>query len=205
MIKTIIFDFGNVIGFFSHRLASGRLAYYAGVPAEAMHRFLFGGGIEEDIDGGKISVAELIRKVREKFSLRCADEYLELAFGDMFWPNREVCALIPRLRPQYRLLLGSNTNELHTRRFKKQFAETLSHFDELILSYEIQICKPEARFFEHCQKLARANPGECLFIDDMPTNIAGAQAFGWNAILYQHNSDLLAQMKALGVTTTAAD
>jgi len=199
MIKTIIFDFGNVIGFFSHRLASGRLAYYAGVPAETMHRFLFGGGIEDDIDAGKISVAELLSKVREKFSLRCTDEFLELALADMFWPNRQVCDLIPRLKPRYRLLLGSNTNELHTRRFKKQFAETLSHFDGLVLSYEIQICKPEARFFEHCQQLAQAEPGECLLIDDMPANIAGAQAFGWNGILYQDYSDLVGRMEALGI------
>ncbi len=199
MIKTIIFDFGNVIGFFSHRLASGRLAYYAGVPAETMHRFLFGGGIEDDIDAGKISVAELLSKVREKFSLRCTDEFLELALADMFWPNREVCDLIPRLKSRHRLLLGSNTNELHTRRFKKQFAETLSHFDGLVLSYEIQICKPEARFFEYCQQLAQAEPGECLFIDDMPANIAGAQAFGWNGILYQDYSDLVGRMEALGI------
>ncbi|HEV2947980.1 MAG TPA: HAD family phosphatase [Gemmataceae bacterium] len=199
MIKTIIFDFGNVIGFFSHRLASGRLAYYAGVSAETMHRFLFGGGIEDDIDAGKTSVAELLHKVRDKFTIRCDDEFLELALADMFWPNREVCDLIPRLKPRYRLLLGSNTNELHTRRFKKQFAETLSHFDALVLSYEIQICKPEARFFEHCQQLAQAEPGECLFIDDMPANIAGAQAFGWNGILYQNYSDLVGRMEALEI------
>ena len=48
MIKTIVFDFGNVIGFFSHRLASGRLSYLAGVTPEAMHAYLFGGGLEED-------------------------------------------------------------------------------------------------------------------------------------------------------------
>ena len=35
MIKTIIFDFGNVIGFFSHRLASARLAYLAATTPEA--------------------------------------------------------------------------------------------------------------------------------------------------------------------------
>jgi putative hydrolase of the HAD superfamily len=117
----------------------------------------------------------------------------------MFWPNREVCELIPRLKPRYRLLLGSNTNELHTRRFKKQFAETLVHFDSLILSYEIRACKPDARFFEHCQCLAHAEPNECLFIDDIPANVAGAQAFGWNAIQYQAYPDLIEQLSALGI------
>ncbi len=188
MIKTIVFDFGNVIGFFSHRLTSGRLSYLAGVTPEAMHAYLFGGGLEEDIDSGVISVADLLKKVRDKFQFRCSDESLELAFADMFWPNRDVCELIPRLKSRYRLLLGSNTNELHTR-----------HFDSLVLSYEIRICKPDARFFEHCQRLARAEPSECLFIDDMPANIAGAQAFGWNAIQYQAYADLVQQMSSLGI------
>jgi glucose-1-phosphatase len=199
MIKTIIFDFGNVIGFFSHRLASARLAYLAGVTPDVLHAYLFGGGLEEDIDAGVLNVPELLKKVRAQFSFRCSDELLELAFADMFWPNQEICRLIPRLKPRYRLLLGSNTNELHTRRFKKQFAETLGHFDALVLSYEIRVCKPEARFFEHCQRLAHAEPGECLFIDDMPANVAGAQAFGWNAILYQEHADLMERMSKLGV------
>jgi putative hydrolase of the HAD superfamily len=199
MIKTVIFDFGNVIGFFSHRLASARLAYLAGVKAETMHAYLFGGGLEEDIDSGVISVNDLLKKIKEKFHFRCSDESLELAFADMFWPNRELCELIPRLKPRYRLLLGSNTNELHTRRFKKQFAETLAHFDSLVLSYEIRICKPDSRFFEHCQQLAHAEPSECLFIDDMPANIAGAQAFGWNAIQYQAFPDFTQRMSDFGI------
>jgi putative hydrolase of the HAD superfamily len=203
MIKTIIFDFGNVIGFFSHRLASGRLAYFAGVPAETMHGFLFRGGIEDDIDSGKVSVADLIKKVRDKFPIRCADQLLELALADMFWPNRDVCQLIPRLKGRYRLLLGSNTNELHTRRFKKQFAETLAHFDDLVLSFEIRVCKPDARFFEHCQGLSQAEPAECLFIDDMPANIAGAESFGWNGILYQGYTNLKERMETFGITTDA--
>ncbi len=203
MIRTIIFDFGNVIGFFSHRLTSGRLAYYAGVPAETMHGFLFGGGIEDDIDAGKVSVADLIQKVRDKFPIRCADQLLELALADMFWPNREVCQLIPRLKGRYRLLLGSNTNELHTRRFKKQFADTLVHFDDLILSFEIQVCKPDAKFFEHCHGLSQAEPAECLFIDDMPANIAAAQTFGWNGILYQNYPNLKKRMETLGIVTDA--
>ena len=34
MIQTIIFDFGNVVGFFDHRLVSSRLRPHAAVPAE---------------------------------------------------------------------------------------------------------------------------------------------------------------------------
>ena len=45
----------------------------------------------------------------------------------MFWPNPEVCAWCRALKPRYRLLLLSNTNELHSRHFLRQFADTLAH------------------------------------------------------------------------------
>ena len=57
----------------------------------------------------------------------------------------------------------------------------------------------DARFFQHCQELAQADPGECLFIDDMPANIAGAQTFGWNAIQYQAFPDFTQRMSDFGI------
>ncbi len=74
------------------------------------------------------------------------------------------------------MLLGSNTNEVHAQQFRRQFAEVLSHFDALVLSYEIGQRKPNAGFYAHCQELAQAAPHEIVFIDDLPANIAGARA-----------------------------
>src|SRR5207244_2214206 len=98
------------------------------------------------------------------------------AFGDIFWPNDEVCALVPRLKERYRLLLGSNTTELHARRFRQQFADILGHLDALVLSYEVGARKPKAAFFEHCQRQAGCESHQCLFIDDLSANIEGARS-----------------------------
>src|SRR5439155_9754485 len=100
------------------------------------------------------------------------------------WPNHEVIALLPRLKPHYRLLLGSNTNALHSQQFCRQFADALRYFDALVFSHEVGACKPIGAFFEHCRRLAGCAAAECVFIDDLPANVAGALACGWHGIRY---------------------
>jgi putative hydrolase of the HAD superfamily len=132
--------------------------------------------------------------------LRCPSEFTAEAWGDIFTPNESACALIPRFKPKYRLLLGSNTNALHARKFLKQFESVLSHFDALVLSYEIGVRKPKRGFFEACQRLAGCAPQECVFIDDLPANVAGARELGWHGIVFTGVEELQRELAKLGVS-----
>ena len=96
MIRTLIFDFGNVVGFFDHWQVTRRLAAHGEVAAEELHAFLFGGPLEDDYEAGRISSAEFLRHVREKARLRCSEEVLVTSYTDIFWPNPDVCGLLPR-------------------------------------------------------------------------------------------------------------
>jgi putative hydrolase of the HAD superfamily len=199
MIKTIVFDFGNVVGFFDYDISTGRLARHSHLSADDIRRFIYGGELEDAYESGRITSAEFVRRVREGCGLTCPDDVLMPAFADMFWPNPKVCALVPRLKPQYRLLLGSNTNELHARYFLKQFEETLRHFDGLVLSHEVGARKPRPEFFRHAERLAGCAAHECLFIDDLPANVAGARALGWQGIIYGSGCDLPSELAKAGV------
>jgi glucose-1-phosphatase len=198
-VKTLVFDFGNVIGFFDHWIVTNRLAPHAGIPADAIHAHLWDSQLEDDYEAGRISTADFLQKVRDVCQLRCSIEELAAAYEDIFWPNPDVIALLPRLKPRYRLLLASNTNELHARKFLKQFAEPLTIFDALVLSHEAGARKPRPAFFEYCQRLAGCAPQECLFIDDLPANVAGAVACGWHGIVYRSIEDLRRQLSEHGV------
>jgi len=189
-LKTIVFDFGNVLGLFDHRLTLTRLAAHTDMSPEEMYEAVYLSPMEDAYESGQISSEDFVEQIRRLCRLRCDSQVIADAWSDIFRPNHEVCALVPALKSRYRLLLGSNTNELHARQFRRQFADTLRHFDALVLSYEIGTRKPHEGFFQHCQRLAHCAPHECLFIDDIPANIAGARACGWNGILY-HNADNL--------------
>ncbi|HEX5269132.1 MAG TPA: HAD family phosphatase [Gemmataceae bacterium] len=205
MIKTIVFDFGNVIGFFDYGITTGRLARHSHLSADDIRRFIYGGELEDAYESGRISSAEFLRRVREGCGLTCADEALSGAYADMFWPNEEVCALVPRLKPRYKLLLGSNTTELHSRHFVRQFADTLRHFDGLVMSHEVGARKPRPEFFRAAERLAGSAAGECVFIDDLPANVAGARELGWQGIVYARGTDLAAGLGKLGVRLAPAE
>jgi putative hydrolase of the HAD superfamily len=198
-VKTIVFDFGNVIGYFDHRRAARNLAAHSDLSADAILGHLSDAVLEDEYESGRISSAEFLRRLRAMLRATSSDEALGIAFADMFTANDDVCSLVPLLKGTYRLLVGSNTTELHAVQFKQQFADTLSHFDALVLSYEIGARKPQPAFFEHCQRLAGSSPQECLFIDDLPANVAGARACGWHGIVYDKSADLRRQLAALGI------
>jgi putative hydrolase of the HAD superfamily len=197
--RAIVFDFGNVIGFFDYRRATTRLAEHSHLSPEEMVTRLFGGGLEDAYESGRLSTAEYVRHVRDLCGLRCTEELLRGVYGDIFWPNVPVCALLPRLKPRYRLLLGSNTNELHALHFRRQFADALKHFDAVVLSYQIGARKPQPAFFEHCRRLAGCAAAECLFIDDLSANVAGAVACGWQGVVYRGYDTLCRELAGRGI------
>jgi putative hydrolase of the HAD superfamily len=199
-IRTVVFDFGNVVGFFSHRKSAEQVAAYTDMAPEAVQAYLYGGRLEEDYEAGRLTTPEFVGMVRETCRLRCTDEQLSRAFADMFEPNPDVCGLIPGLKGRYRLVLLSNTNDLHYRQFRGQFAGTLAHFDHLVLSHEVGVRKPDPRIYAHCQQLADTPAAECLFVDDLPSNVDGARACGWQGLVYRRGDDLRRGLASLGVT-----
>jgi glucose-1-phosphatase len=198
-IATIVFDFGNVVGFFSHRQAAEQLAAFGGVPADEILAYLFSGELEDDYESGRISSDAYIQLVCRTFALTCTPEEFALAYSDMFIPNDAVCSLLPRLKPRYQLLLLSNTTELHSRHFLAQFAEHVKWFDHLVLSHELGLRKPRPGIYEHCRKLVGCRADECVFIDDVAANVDGAKACGWQGIVYRASDDLGAKLTQLGI------
>jgi putative hydrolase of the HAD superfamily len=199
-IQTIIFDFGNVIGFFDHGRATRRLERETGVLAEHWHRLMMDSALEDEYESGRVDSAGFLRRVRASCGIKVPETLLAEAYADIFWPNTDVCSLVPRLKSRYQLLLGSNTTELHARQFRRQFADTLGHLDGIVLSFEIGARKPKAAFFQHCQRLAGCAAAECVFIDDLPSNIEGARACGLQGIVYLDVKDLTERLERLGVT-----
>ena len=198
-MKTIIFDLGNVVAFFDHRRALERLRPFSPLTPDEMYASVYAGELEDRIERGHLTPTMFLRDVHKLWRLRCDVDFLAHAVGDIFWANPEVCELVPRLSRRYRILLGSNTNAVHARRFLTQFAGVLRHFSHLVLSHEIGARKPDTEFYHACQRSARAKPSECVFIDDLSANIDGARGFGFHGIVYRPNVGLIEQLHALGV------
>ncbi len=198
-ISTIVFDFGNVVAFFSHLKAAQQLAAHSELAAEAIQALVFAGQLEHAYESGQLTTEQLLQHLRQHCRLTGSDHEIGLAYADMFEPNPDVCAAVPRLRERYRLLLLSNTNELHFEQLSRQFADTLRFFDALVLSHQVGVRKPNRRIYDHCRELAGCPAAECLFIDDLPANVAAAQEAGWQGLVYRRGDRIQERLAEVGI------
>lgn len=82
---------------------------------------------------------------------------------------------------KYKLILLSNTNELHINWIKENvhfYEEFKANFDAFYLSHEIQLRKPDANIFEFVLTENKIKAEESLFIDDTEENIITASKLG---------------------------
>ncbi len=53
------------------------------------------------------------------------------------------------------------------------------------LSFELGCAKPHTKIFDRVALELAARPEECLFIDDLATNVAGAERAGWRGKIFE--------------------
>jgi putative hydrolase of the HAD superfamily len=61
-----------------------------------------------------------------------------------------------------------------------------AHFDEIIYSAALGVCKPERVFYTNAQaRMGVTASQSILFVDDKAENVDGARMCGWRAMLYR--------------------
>jgi putative hydrolase of the HAD superfamily len=200
MIRTIFFDFGNVIGFFDHSRAVEKLVKFTNLNGTELALQLYGGPLADDYETGLLTTEEYVREAKLNGRLSCSHDEFLACFTDIFWRNSDVCDLIPKLKPRYRIVLASNTVDAHFRRYVADYADVFTHFNHLVASHHARARKPHIDFFAYAHQFALAERDECLFVDDLPVNIETAMRFGWKGIVYAPDGTLADKLREAGVS-----
>ena len=149
--------------------------------------------LNKAVDAGKASHDDLIRKVAEMagVSEEVAGEQIENSI-----PDEKLFAYIKEeLKPSY--LIGLLSNAGHNRLHFIFTPEQLTLFDGVALSYEMGVIKPDVRAYEIIAERLQVRPEECIFVDDQPKFIEGAEQAGMRAILYADADQLKQDMPTL--------
>ena len=70
-------------------------------------------------------------------------------------------------------------------------------FDGVVISGDVGMHKPQPEIFVLGAERAGAAPEECVFVDDLRENCAGAEAVGMTAVLHRGSEGTLAQLEEL--------
>lgn len=197
-MKTVIFDFGNVI------IKWNPFAALNGIfdSRDAMDTSLadigfFDWNLEQDRgrtwpDG----IAVAMRDMPENAHIfRAYAENLGAAHSDLVPGTSE---LIRRLNADGIGLVGLTNASLKTVDLVRQTAPVLDLMQDIVISAEVNLLKPDPAIFHLCLERSRLDPQETLFVDDSLANCATARDVGMHA---HHFTDA----KGLGIALNDLD
>jgi epoxide hydrolase-like predicted phosphatase len=145
-----------------------------------------GSGMVADLETGRLPVAEfdtlLAAALSEGLESPLASEGLaRRLFGDLR-PDPDMLAVVASARDLgFATALVSNAwGEAPAIR------ELADLFDAIVLSHEEGCRKPEPRIYLLAATRIGVEPEACVFVDDIPTNVEGAEAVGMAGVLHRH-------------------
>ncbi|MGN6300794.1 MAG: HAD family hydrolase [Angustibacter sp.] len=81
----------------------------------------------------------------------------------------------------------------------------LGLFDDIVVSGEEKLAKPDERIFRVLERRAGVPLGECVFVDDSLRNVEAARALGMDAILFEDTGHLRADLHRRGLPVSAPE
>jgi len=179
VIRNVVFDIGGVLLRLRYQSFIGYLAG-AGIDMTNLPKWL------EQVDlaaheRGEIGGEELLGRIAAMARRPLDPAELRSRWLDMFDRAHEMFDLAAGLRADYRVFLLSNIGDLHWTHLNAQYGfEGLTH--GVIASFRVGAIKPSAAIYRETERRFGLEPAATVFIDDLPQNVAGAQACGWRAI-----------------------
>lgn len=172
MVKAIIFDCFGVL----------YLGAYRAMEEKFPNKALELSELTKQSDYGFIDQREYMQAIIDLTGMSVSE--INKLIVDEYHLNQPLIDYIRlELKPHYKIGMLSNIGRGWIQNF---FDEYQLHdlFDAVVLSGDEGIVKPHPQSFELIAERLGYEPEDCLIIDDLPENIAGADAAGMRGVVY---------------------
>lgn len=195
-IHAVIWDLGGVLVRTEDAAPRTKAAEGLGLSRADLERMVFASGLSDRAMLGQISTTELWESICMQLNLpvtHCAD--LQTAFwgGDSL--DHSLVQYIRSLRPRRRTALLSNA--FSDLRDALERWGIVDAFDQLIISSEVGLMKPDPRIFELAVRRLEVAPAEAVFVDDFELNVRAAKAVGLAAIRFRDPAQVRLELEDL--------
>jgi putative hydrolase of the HAD superfamily len=194
-INTFIFDCFGVIcdpvlnGWYKEN----RLKY--GLVDDNLQAFLKG------FDLGTVSEDEVIDYFMKYDGVNSTKEELRKDIDSYLKLDNNLIDIILKLKNKgFKTILLSNANaSFFERKIYIDYPEFKNLFNEIVISSEVGIIKPDKEIYLHALQKINSKSEESLFIDDSQINVDGALRVGMQGFLYTDSNSFEEYVKRLGI------
>jgi len=177
-----------------------QMSQLLGIPAHVLQNEVLNKGLGIEFEKGKIDPIEFHGKLCKLANKNVPIEALIEAVSNIFTPNWPMANLLRQLKAKgHRLLLLSNTNELHFSFAKQHYPEMFHPFDDFVLSYEVGHAKPEPEIFHAALAKTKSPPSQCFYTDDIPAFIEAATRVNIPSMLFTGIDPLTEELGSRGI------
>lgn len=194
----IVFDLGNTLIRFDHRIAARKLSARFGVEREKIYSTFFDSEFTRDFEKGLIKPAEFHRRIEKFLGFKISYKEFVKIWNDIFWEDKDACALARILKKKYKIFLLSNVNRLHFEFILRKF-DILKIFDEIVASFAVGAMKPDKKIYDHVVHKAGCDMSRILYIDDREDLVKEARRLGIDSIRFEGASKLKSALTARGI------
>jgi 2-haloacid dehalogenase len=107
--------------------------------------------------------------------------------------------ILAELRERDRRLYALTNWSAETFPIARQRFDFLAWFDDIVVSGEVGLSKPDPDIFELALERFGLTPAHALFIDDSEANVATARRLGMHAVHFQNSSQLHVTLREFGI------
>lgn len=198
MIKNLMFDLGGVIMDIKRdnavkaltRLGMTNVEEFLGDNYSQKGAFLA-------LERGEITVNEFHEEIRRYIPEGVSDDEIDTALCKFLIgiPVKRLREL-RELRGKYKIYMLSNTNMMMWHRFilpefKKDGHDIDYYFDGVVTSFSVHAYKPEAAIFDAAVSRLGIKPGETVFFDDSPANVAASEQLGFHGVVVEPGTEFI--------------
>jgi putative hydrolase of the HAD superfamily len=193
-ITAVIWDLGGVIIHSDDPTPRTALADRYHMTVGDLEQLVYFHTGADDAREGQVSTYEQWGQVRQALGLseeQLGDFRRQFYAGETVDPDLMV--FIRALRAYCRIGVLSNAfaDLRHTLANRWGIADS---FDEIIISAEVGLAKPDPRIYWLALSRLNATPEQAIFVDDKPANVEAAREVGIHAVHYQKTNHAVAEV-----------
>jgi HAD superfamily hydrolase (TIGR01509 family) len=185
MKKVVLFDFFGVIGYELSPVWFRR--HFAEEIADSTKHRLVDPG-----DLGAISEEEMFANIGAETGVD--PKQIRREWMEMVTIDKEMVDFIKKVKKSYPVYLLSNALSDFLREILDK-NDLWELFDEVFISAEMHLAKPDPEFFRVCLERIGAMADVAVMIDDNAKNLEGAREVGIDTILFKDNESFQAEFK----------